>query len=294
MTPTMPVVARTSEETRAKRSWLRMASRLLKGSAISRMLAELRALGVAVILSDQFPSQIDSMAMKCTSTKLAFPQVHGEDREDLAECMLLTGSEAEDLARLKAGEAFFFRVGDFRPLRIKTTNLHEQLDLTHWPTNEELRQIIRDEQWYRDARRSRMSEELSHLNTHINDFAESKIRIMQQMQKLQSYYVSLTTQNMSAAGLKRLTVIREEARKLRNTLKSDCEAFQKGPYKLYGSALKAEDTNDPELEAWAGSLGERLKKRVEEGTLAVIERMDRLTTECNTFITKGANHGTNE
>ncbi|MHC4165371.1 MAG: ATP-binding protein [Planctomycetota bacterium] len=261
---------------------------------ISRMLAELRALGVAVILSDQFPSQIDPMAMKCTSTKLAFRQVHGEDREDLAESMLLTDLETEDLARLTAGEAFFFRDGYFRPLRMKTTNLHEQLNLTCWPTNEELRRIIRDEEWYRDARRSRLSEEFGQLNAHVDDFADNKIRIMQQVKKLQSCYASLATRNMLPSDVKRLTVIRSEARKLRNTLKSAREAFYKGPYKLYGPALATETFDGPELKIWAESISERIDTRVEEGTLAVLERMNRLTTVCNTIIVKGTGHGANE
>lgn len=261
---------------------------------ISRMLAELRALGVGVILSDQFPSQIDPMAMKCTCTKLAFPQVDGEDRESLAESMLLGDSEAEDLARLKAGETFFFRVGYFRPLRIRTPNLHEQLDLTHWPTNDELREIIKDEQWYRDARRCRTSQDLYRLNAHVDQFAESKIETMRQMHKVQSYYASLMNGKLSPSDLKRLKVIRNEIQKLRNTLQSDYETFRKGPYKLYGSALKAEDTNDSELKARASSLNKRVTNRVEKGTFAVIERMDRLITECNTIIAKGTSHGTNE
>jgi DNA repair exonuclease SbcCD ATPase subunit len=179
-------------------------------------------------------------------------------------------------------------------LRIKTTNLHEQLDLTHWPTNVELRKIIRDEQWYLNARRSRISQELNRLNARIDEFAESKIKIMRQMQKLQSYYASLMARKTSPSDLKRLKVIQDEARMLRNTLESDYEAFKKGPYKLYGSALKAEDTDDSKLKAWAMSLTERLNKRVEEGTFEVIKRMDGFIKECNILITKGTNHGKNE
>jgi len=73
---------------------------------IVRLLAVLRALGVAVILSDQHPSALDPAAVKGTSTKLAFRQVYGPDREELAMSMLLTDVEAQDLARLKPGEAF--------------------------------------------------------------------------------------------------------------------------------------------------------------------------------------------
>jgi hypothetical protein len=177
---------------------------------------------------------------------------------------------------------------------MKTTNLHEQLNLTCWPTNEELRRIIRDEEWYRDARRSRLSEEFGQLNAHVDDFADNKIRIMQQVKKLQSCYASLATRNMLPSDVKRLTVIRSEARKLRNTLKSAREAFYKGPYKLYGPALATETFDGPELKIWAESISERIDTRVEEGTLAVLERMNRLTTVCNTIIVKGTGHGANE
>ena len=114
------------------------------------------------------------------------------------------------------------------------------------------------------------------------------------MLKLQSYYASLMNRKLSPSDLKRLKMIRNEIRKLRNTLQSNYETFRKGPYKLYGSALKAEDMNESELKARVSSLNERVTNRVEKGTFAVIERMDRLITECNTIIAKGTSHGTNE
>jgi len=261
---------------------------------ISRMLAELRALGVGVILSEQFPSQIDPMAMKCTSTKLAFQQVHGEDRQDLATSMLLTESEAEDLARFRPGEAFFFRQGYFAPLRMKTTNLHEQLDLTHFPTNKELLSLIQHEKWYRDALTVRISGDLRQLQIHVDRFAAEKTRIMQQMKTLQQYYASILRKGSPKAHVKRLVGIRTEMRKLCQSLSATRETFLKGPYRLYQYASKAGDQDNSEFQGPARALAAWIEERLEKGVSAVLERMERFISKCTESISKGANNGTIE
>jgi hypothetical protein len=92
---------------------------------ISRMLVELRALGVGVVLSDQHPSRLDSAAVKSVGSILAFRQVHKEDREELGSSMLFKEVQMQEIARLRPGEAFFFTEGYFGPQRIITPNLGE-------------------------------------------------------------------------------------------------------------------------------------------------------------------------
>ena len=87
---------------------------------VSRMLAEVRALGVGVVIVDQLPSVVAPEVIKNTATKLAFHQVDKEDRELIGASMLLNPMEIEELARLRVGEAFFYTEGYYRPKRIKT------------------------------------------------------------------------------------------------------------------------------------------------------------------------------
>jgi len=89
---------------------------------ICRMLAEMRALGVGMVIVDQFPSAIAPEVIKSTTTKIAFRQVAKSDREELGESMLFTETEMEDIARLRTGAAFFITEGYHRPRGINTVN----------------------------------------------------------------------------------------------------------------------------------------------------------------------------
>ena len=68
---------------------------------ICNMLAELRSLGIGIVIIDQLPSAIAPQVIKNTATKLAFRQVDREDRETLGSAMLFRDYEFEDIARLK-------------------------------------------------------------------------------------------------------------------------------------------------------------------------------------------------
>jgi len=86
---------------------------------IKQLMVELRALGVGIILSDQHPSELDPSAVKSIGTKITCKEIHGDDRDMLAVSMLLPEFQAEDLARLKPGEAYILKEGFYRPIRIK-------------------------------------------------------------------------------------------------------------------------------------------------------------------------------
>jgi len=69
---------------------------------ICRMLAELRALGVATVVVDQLPSAVATEVIKNTGSKLAFRQVAMDDREGLGATMLFGPLEMEDIAGWRA------------------------------------------------------------------------------------------------------------------------------------------------------------------------------------------------
>jgi hypothetical protein len=108
---------------------------------VCEMLAELRALGVGAIISEQLPARLAPEIISLTETKVAFRLVDRADRDAMAASMLFDATEYEDIARLSPGEAYFYTGGFHEPRKIRTTNLHDQMDLTP-PTDEELMEII--------------------------------------------------------------------------------------------------------------------------------------------------------
>lgn len=93
---------------------------------IVRMLQEFRALGIGVLICDQSPAALPKLVLKNVGTKIAFRVGDGEDRDTMANAMLLDGLAAEDLGRLNCGEAYVWTEGLYRAKKIRTerwTNL---------------------------------------------------------------------------------------------------------------------------------------------------------------------------
>ena len=122
---------------------------------ISRMLAELRALGEGIIISDQLPSAVAPEVVKNTGTKLAHRLVSNEDREDLGGAMLLGGTEIEEIARLKPGEAYFYTEGLHLPRRVRCLNANVYLNLTEFIDADSLKSVITEEKWFNDNKDNR-------------------------------------------------------------------------------------------------------------------------------------------
>ena len=115
---------------------------------ISRMLAELRALGEGIIIADQLPSAVAPEVVKNTGTKLAHRLVSNEDREDLGGAMLLGGTEIEEIARLKPGEAYFYTEGLHLPRRVRCLNANIYLELEEFIDANSITSIIQEEDWF--------------------------------------------------------------------------------------------------------------------------------------------------
>jgi len=128
---------------------------------VSRMLAELRALGEGIIIADQLPSAVAPEVVKNTGTKLAHRLVSNDDREDLGGAMLLDAMEMEEIARLDVGEAYFYTEGLHRPRRVRCLDAHEYLNLGDYPDSSSLVSYIADEDWFFPKRQHYRTIELS-------------------------------------------------------------------------------------------------------------------------------------
>jgi len=270
--------ARPSEETPDPKAFV--------AKFITKMLAELRALGVGIILSDQHPTALDPSAVKSTSSKIAFRQVYGKDREELALSMLLSATEVEDLARLKPGEAFLYKEGYFRPIRIKTRNLHEELDLTEL-TDEQLLDNIKNDQWFQDMAIARVSTEMDQLKEHMDGFENERIAIIRHTIKLQECYKYILDQINDPKSKRRLLLIIRKASKLKKQLLSSYKVFCKGPYKMYSPALNCLNVDDAGTKACAADLSNRFESVIKKGTDSVYSKIEQLIKNCKTLMRKG-------
>ncbi len=90
---------------------------------VARMLAEVRALGLGLVIVDQLPSAVADGVVKNTGTKIAGRLDSTQDREILAGAMLLGDAEERELARLDPGFVFAFKVGMHRGRRVRIPEL---------------------------------------------------------------------------------------------------------------------------------------------------------------------------
>ena len=117
---------------------------------VSRMLAELRALGEGLIIADQLPSAVAPEVVKNTAIKVAARLVSKDDREDLGATMLLGPAQLEEMARLEVGEAYVYYEGLHLPRRIRALNTHYYLDLPKQiPLGSDLIPFMKGDEWFR-------------------------------------------------------------------------------------------------------------------------------------------------
>lgn len=134
---------------------------------ITRMLAELRALGVGIVISDQLPTAVAPEVIKNTASKIAFRQVAEEDRKQIGATMLFGPIEETEIARLQPGSAYWFTEGYFGPRRIITADLRAEAPLPT-PTDGELRQSLEQAPWFQSATNARRTAEVKHLRRMLD------------------------------------------------------------------------------------------------------------------------------
>lgn len=175
---------------------------------VSNMLAELRALGIGVIVVDQLPSKVAPEVIKNTSTKLALRQVAMDDREELGASMLFDALESEEIARFGVGRGYFFTEGYHRSCRIRTPNLHEQLGLGESPLNNALLPYLIADEWFAEQADRRDQMELTRLSPAFKRFNEQHRRIWVSIKPLleeyESHSVDVKSQLQIATRLKEL------------------------------------------------------------------------------------------
>lgn len=120
---------------------------------ITNMLAEMRALGLSIIVVDQTPSAVSPFVLKNTNLKLAHRTVAKDDRETLAHGMLMNGSQEELLGRLLPGEVFLYSEQYYRPILVanaypKAIKLNDSDDVSFPLSDSSLISWLVEHKWY--------------------------------------------------------------------------------------------------------------------------------------------------
>lgn len=119
---------------------------------ITRMLAELRALGEGMIIADQLPTAVADSVIKNTGTKLSHRLTSKDDRETIGFTTLLSATDLEDLTRLRPGEASFYAEGMYKPRTVRCINSNAFLGFTndekYPPSNNGLFELLETEDWF--------------------------------------------------------------------------------------------------------------------------------------------------
>lgn len=96
---------------------------------LTRMLAEIRSLGIGIVIADQSPEKVTTDVVKLTNIKLAFNLVEKNDRTILGDSTDMKGIQVERLAKLRPGEAFFYMNGLEEPEEVITEDYRKKVQI---------------------------------------------------------------------------------------------------------------------------------------------------------------------
>ena len=105
---------------------------------LTRMLAEIRSLGVGIVIADQSPEKVTNDVVKLTNIKLAFNLVEKNDRTILGNCTDMKEVQVERLAKLRPGEAFFYMNGLEEPEELVTEDYKKKVNIRTTISDQEI------------------------------------------------------------------------------------------------------------------------------------------------------------
>ena len=105
---------------------------------LTRMLAEIRSLGVGIAIADQSPEKVSSDVVKLTNIKLSFNLVEKNDRTILGDSTDMADIQVERLAKLRPGEAFFYMNGLEEPEEVITEDYRKKVQIRTTISDEEI------------------------------------------------------------------------------------------------------------------------------------------------------------
>jgi hypothetical protein len=200
---------------------------------VCRMLAEVRSLGVGIIIVDQLPSAVAPEVIKNTATKWVFKVLEREDRELIGDSMLLKPVEIQELARLKVGDAFIHTEDYHDARRIKTVDLHSQFNFRDVDADKDILPYLRDDAWFQKAAIERTTSELFEFKERADRFDAERLQLSQELCSLLPLQLKLLAEPLSKDRSAQLSELSNEASKLKRRLSDKYCSFSRNSYRRY-------------------------------------------------------------
>ncbi len=239
---------------------------------VCRILAELRGLGVGIVIINQLPSNVAPDVLSETATKLTFRLIEEKDREALGRSMRCTSTMIEDLACLEPGQALLFSEGYYRPQRIQIQGPPD-LRLGAPPTDQQLRSILREEPWFAAAAEARRCQEILQLGEAMDRFNEEVDRLRGQVERLVRAIDAAAEISDPRPRANRRDVLAKRVAAVSTAMRNGLRGFERGPYRhLRGPSADASE--DPEMVDARRQLTERFEKLLKPNVEACLERLE--------------------
>ena len=213
----------------------------------SRLLLEMRRLGIGIVLCDQHPSNLHVAASKSVATKISFRQTHADDCDELEKGMLLGRIGSRDIARLGPGTAYLFTEGYHGPRKIRTENLHDRFDVSHVPSDSQLKELIAEERWFRDARQNRIAVELIQFSEAVSEYNAHLKNVGARFRWLLQQYISQLDQPNLTVRPRRWRTLFVSMKRLRGELIMRYRRLIKGPWRRFRYLEHESADGDPEI-----------------------------------------------
>lgn len=254
--------------------------RVHSAALVTRYLAEMRGLGVGLIVLDQHPSAIAPEVVKHTATKLAFRQVDGDDREVLGNCMLLSPVDVVEIARCRPGEAHFHSEGFFRPVRIRTPHVEADWGLPPALSDNELLAGLVNEPWFVQATVSRVQQELGRLQDRTDRVDETRRQFAGRASRLVNQHPRILATVPREQWTDSLAKLRNQARCLAAEIGRVLGAFRRECHRPLLGTEPPPGILDETTLAWRRQLAERFEQGIEPALRSCQDILVRLIEKC--------------